>query len=54
MKEAMLELDKNPAGKAVLKNLGADRFIKTTDADYRNLYKMFDKLGINPKVYPID
>jgi phosphate transport system substrate-binding protein len=53
LKDALLELDKTPAGKEVLAKLGADRFIETTDADYQNLYDMFAKLGVDPKAYPI-
>ncbi len=54
LKDALLELDKTAAGREVLAKIGADRFIETTDADYRNLYKMFTKLGVDPNAYPID
>jgi phosphate transport system substrate-binding protein len=54
LKDALLELDKTAVGREVLAKMGADRFIETTDDDYRNLYDMFAKLGVDPKTYPTD
>jgi phosphate/phosphite/phosphonate ABC transporter binding protein len=54
LKDALLELNKTAEGKEVLAKMGVNRFIETTDADYQNLYDMFNKLGVDPKVYPID
>jgi len=49
---ALLELDKTPEGRKVLKSFGAKRFIKTEDSDYKNLYEMIKKVGIDISIYP--
>ncbi len=46
---ALRKLDSHPDGPAVLKAVGADRFIVTVDEDYANLYRMVDELGIDLK-----
>jgi phosphate transport system substrate-binding protein len=51
LREALLRLDESPEGRQVLKSLGADRFLETTDADYENLYLMVRELGLDLSEY---
>jgi len=46
LREDLLTLGDSPEGRKVLSRLGADRFVATTHADYRNLYLMLAELGI--------
>jgi phosphonate transport system substrate-binding protein len=52
LQDALLNLDRTPEGQEVLMNLGADRFLLTTDDDYHNLYEMTRELGIDLAQYP--
>jgi len=47
LKQALLGLATDPAGKAVLAELGAQRFIETTSADYRPVFEMASQAGID-------
>ena len=38
-------------GMNVLKNLGAKRFIETTDSDYANVYKYVKQIGLDLSTY---
>jgi phosphonate transport system substrate-binding protein len=51
LKEALLNLDKSPEGKAVLQKFGALRFIDTTIADYKPVFDLSNKAGIDIKKY---
>jgi phosphonate transport system substrate-binding protein len=48
LRELLLNLDGTEEGRRILGAVGADRFIETTDADYRNLYRMIDELWLGP------
>ncbi len=47
LRRALLDLNDTEEGRAVLEQFGADRFVKTTDEDYRELYESLKKLGID-------
>jgi phosphonate transport system substrate-binding protein len=51
LKEALLGLDKDPEGKAVLEKFGALKFIETSVADYKPVFDLSQKAGINLKTY---
>jgi phosphonate transport system substrate-binding protein len=48
LRSALLDLDKTEEGKAILEQFGADRFVKTTDEDYHELYESLKELGMEP------
>lgn len=47
LKEALLALESDPAGKAVLEKFGAIRFIETAEQDYQPVYDLAKKAGID-------
>jgi len=51
LKEALLNIDKDPEGKIVLEKFGAIRFIETTVADYKPVFDLANKAGIDIKKY---
>lgn len=51
LRQALLDLDKTEAGRAILEQFGADRFVGTTDEDYRELYESIRELGIDLSRY---
>ncbi len=51
LKQALLGLDKDPEGAAVLQQFGALRFIGTNVSDYQPVYDMAKKAGIDIKQY---
>ncbi|MBU0482447.1 MAG: phosphate/phosphite/phosphonate ABC transporter substrate-binding protein [Proteobacteria bacterium] len=51
LKEALLELGQAPEDQAVLVKFGALRFIETTTEDYRPVFEMASKAGIDIKNY---
>jgi len=51
LKKALLDLEKDPAGKAVLAEFGALRFIPTSKEDYRPVFAMAAQAGIDLKNY---
>jgi phosphate binding protein/phosphate/phosphite/phosphonate ABC transporter binding protein len=51
LQDAFLNLSNTKEGRELLRRFGADRFIKTEDSGYNNLYKMFKELNINLKDY---
>ncbi|MEW6116000.1 MAG: phosphate/phosphite/phosphonate ABC transporter substrate-binding protein [Nitrospirota bacterium] len=52
LKEVLLTMHYDPQGREVLKKFGAQRFIETTDADYRPVYKYARELGLNLQKCP--
>jgi phosphonate transport system substrate-binding protein len=52
LKTLLLTLHETEAGREVLKNFGALKFIETTDNDYTVLYNMVKELGIDLNNYP--
>ncbi|MBI5100551.1 MAG: phosphate/phosphite/phosphonate ABC transporter substrate-binding protein [Nitrospirae bacterium] len=50
-KKALLNIDKDPDGKAVLEKFGALKFIETTKEDYKTVSMMAKDAGINMKTY---
>jgi ABC-type phosphate/phosphonate transport system substrate-binding protein len=54
LRETLLALSETKEGRAVLRKLGADRFIETTDSDYEELYQMITDLGVDLKDYPYE
>jgi phosphate transport system substrate-binding protein len=51
LREALLDLSRSEEGKTILRNFGADSFVKTTDEDYRQLYNSLKELGIDLNKY---
>jgi phosphonate transport system substrate-binding protein len=51
LKNLLLTLHETTEGQKVLKNFGALKFIETTDEDYKPLYNMIQKLGIDLREY---
>lgn len=51
LKDALLNIDKNPEGKKVLEKFGAIRFIETTVADYKPVFDLSNNAGIDIKKY---
>lgn len=51
LRQALLGLDKDPEGAAVLQQFGALRFIGTNVSDYQPVYDMAKKAGIDIKQY---
>jgi len=49
--QALLSLDKDPEGAAVLQQFGALRFIETSISDYQPVFEMAKKAGIDIKHY---
>jgi phosphate/phosphite/phosphonate ABC transporter binding protein len=53
LKRILLQMDQDTEGREVLKRFGADRFLPTSDGDYRNLYAMIKRLGLDLKGFSI-
>ncbi len=51
LREYLLNLDKDPDGKAVLIRFGAIRFIDTTARDYEPVFDMAKQAGIDIRTY---
>ncbi len=51
LKEALLTIDKNPEGKVVLEKFGGIKFIETTVEDYKPVFVLAQKAGIDIKKY---
>lgn len=51
LKEALLGLDRDPAGKQVLEQFGALKFIETTAKDYQPVFHLVEKAGIDIRRY---
>jgi phosphonate transport system substrate-binding protein len=47
LRKELLELHETAEGREVLETFGADRFVETSDADYKNLYDMITELGLD-------
>jgi len=54
LKQALLDMDKDPAGTEALRRFGARDFIETQDSDYEYLYRLSAQVGINLKTYRYD
>jgi len=52
LNDALLNLNNDEKAKPALEALGASRFIKTKDEDYRCLYAIINALGIDLNTYP--
>ena len=51
IKEKLLDMDRDPAGAKLLRQLGARRFIATTDEDYAAVFKYAEHVGLDLKTY---
>jgi phosphonate transport system substrate-binding protein len=51
VKEALLNMDRDPDGKKVLEQFGAKRFIETTNADYAVVLKYVEGIHLNLTTY---
>jgi phosphonate transport system substrate-binding protein len=51
LKEALLNIDRDPEGREVLRKFGGIKFIKTTVGDYKPVFDIARKAGINIKKY---
>jgi phosphate/phosphite/phosphonate ABC transporter binding protein len=51
LRDILLSLPETPEGREVLRKFGADRFIETCDDDYKELYQMINRLGLDLKDY---
>ncbi len=47
LKEVLLDMDKDPEGKDVLKQFGARRFIETADKDYEPVTRYCEQIGLD-------
>jgi len=50
--DVFLQMESDHEGQEILKKFGAKRFVKTTDNDYANFYKMAKEAGIDLMTYP--
>ncbi len=51
LKDVLLNIDKSPEGRAVLEKFGAIKFIETTVDDYKPVFDLVEKAGIDIKTY---
>jgi phosphonate transport system substrate-binding protein len=51
IEKALLGMENDPEGRDVLKKFGAQRFIRTSNADYESLYALIRKIGLNLAQY---
>lgn len=51
LKDALLNIDKDPEGKVVLEKFGGMKFIETTVNDYKPVFEAASKAGIDIKKY---
>ncbi len=51
LKQALLSIDSDPEGQAVLRQFGAVKFIETTVHDYQPVFELAKKAGIDIKSY---
>jgi len=51
LKKTLLDMDKDPEGRDVLKKFGARKFIETTNGDYTSVYKYAKEIGLNLSTY---
>lgn len=51
LKEALLNMDDDPAGKEILKKFGANKFIETRHADYESVYEYARKIKLDFATY---
>lgn len=48
---ALLSMDQDKAGKAILRDFGAARFIDTTEDDYTAVFEYADTIGLDLEIY---
>lgn len=51
LQSVLIEMDKDPKGKEILQQYGALRFIKTSSDDYKPVFELADKAGIDLGTY---
>jgi phosphonate transport system substrate-binding protein len=51
LRETLLNMHNDEEGRGVLKKFGAKRFIETTDADYKGVYKYIKETGMDLSTY---
>ena len=51
LQEALLQMDQSPEGRQILKTFGAIKFILTTAGDYKPVFTLAEKAGIDLKNY---
>ena len=51
LKEALLTMHNDPAGRSALRDFGAEKFIETTDNDYANVYKYTKQINLDLATY---
>jgi phosphonate transport system substrate-binding protein len=51
LKQALINMDKDPEGINVLKKFGAKKFIETSDDDYSSVYEYVREIGLNLSTY---
>jgi phosphonate transport system substrate-binding protein len=51
LKQALINMDKDPEGINVLKKFGAKKFIETSDDDYSSVYEYVRRIGLNLSTY---
>jgi phosphonate transport system substrate-binding protein len=51
LKEALLNMDHDEEGRAVLKDFGATRFIATTEEDYAVVFEFAAEIGLDLETY---
>jgi phosphonate transport system substrate-binding protein len=51
LREALLHMHEDPAGKGILEAFGAARFIPTTDADYEPVIRYAEQIGMDLSKY---
>jgi phosphonate transport system substrate-binding protein len=51
IKTALLTMDQNPEGRAILRDFGAARFIDTTEDDYKAVFDYAETIGLDLETY---
>ena len=51
LKQALINMHRDPEGINILKKFGAKKFIETSDDDYSSVYEYVRKIGLNLSTY---
>lgn len=51
LKQALINMHRDPEGINILKRFGAKKFIETSDEDYSSVYKYVQEIGLNLSTY---
>ena len=51
IKDVLLNMDRDPEGKGILKEFGQSRFIETTNADYKPVFDYAEAAGLDLATY---